>query len=218
LGDEKNPGHIQDLRRDYGKKDFDLSDLDPNPVQQFSVWFDQAREADIYEPNAMTLCSVGADGRPSSRVVLLKDLTAEGFVFYTNYDSRKAQDLQSTGVAALNFLWDRMHRQVRVEGTVERVAEEVSDAYFNSRPLGSRLGAMASPQSQEIDSRQILEERMIELEARYEKDAPQRPSNWGGYCVKPTMVEFWQGRSSRLHDRFAYFQEGGSWAIRRLAP
>ncbi len=209
---------IQDLRRDYGRRDLNLEDLQTNPVEQFMFWFDQAREADIYEPNAMTLSTVNANGHPSSRVVLLKDVDANGFTFYTNYDSQKASDIEANGLVALNFLWDRIHRQVRIEGRAERVPASVSDAYFDSRPLGSRLGAMASNQSSEIASREELENRMLELEARFADDEPSRPANWGGYCVKPSMVEFWQGRTSRLHDRFAYTLVGDEWRIRRLAP
>lgn len=211
-------GDIQDLRKDYGHKDLELEDLLENPIDQFMVWFEQARAADIYEPNAMTLSTVDSRGRPSSRVVLLKDVSADGFIFYTNYDSAKASDIESNGFVALNFLWDRLHRQVRIEGEVERVADSVSDAYFESRPLGSRLGAMASDQSREIASRKVLEDKMLELESRFADQDPKRPANWGGYCVKPTMCEFWQGRTSRLHDRLVYAMNDGQWDIKRLAP
>jgi len=211
--------NISDLRRDYGDRGIDIPDLHENPVTQFERWFEDARDGQIYEPNAMTLSTVDAQGRPSARVVLLKDIIDGGFVFYTNYASRKADDLAESDVAALTFWWDRQHRQVRIEGTVQEVSADVSDAYFNSRPVGSRLGAIVSEQSAVIESRSVLEDRLAELEAQYADSEPSRPDNWGGYRVEPRAVEFWQGRTSRLHDRVRYtLEHNGAWTRERLAP
>ena len=210
---------IADLRQEYMFRGLDESDLDPDPFVQFRSWFDQAVAAQVPEPNAMTLATAGADCRPSARLVLLKGFDASGFVFYTNYESRKARELAANPWAALVFFWPQLARQVRIEGRVEPVAPHESDAYFHSRPRGSQLGAWASHQSQVISSRAVLDQRMQELTAAYQARPVPRPPYWGGYRLAPTLVEFWQGRPNRLHDRLRYRRlEDGGWLIERLAP
>ncbi len=195
------------------------ADLAPDPFAQFQAWFDTALAAGLPEPNAMTLATATPDGRPSARMVLIKGVDSRGFVFYTNYESRKGRELEANPWAALVFYWPELERQIRIEGRVERVAAEESDAYFASRPLGSRLGAWASPQSQVIPGRDVLEARLRDLEARFASGDVPRPPHWGGYRVVPEAVEFWQGRPSRLHDRLRYTRQAdGRWAIERLAP
>ena len=195
------------------------ADLAPDPFAQFQAWFDTALAAGLPEPNAMTLDTATPDGRPSARMVLIKGVDPRGFVFYTNYESRKGRELEANPWAALVFYWPELERQIRIEGRVERVAAEESDAYFASRPLGSRLGAWASPQSQVIPGRDVLEARLRDLEARFASGDVPRPPHWGGYRVVPEAVEFWQGRPSRLHDRLRYTRQAdGRWAIERLAP
>ena len=195
------------------------ADLAPDPFAQFQAWFDTALAAGLPEPNAMTLATATPDGRPSARMVLIKGVDPRGFVFYTNYESRKGRELEANPWAALVFYWPELERQIRIEGRVERVAAEESDAYFASRPLGSRLGAWASPQSQVIPGRDVLEARLRDLEARFASGDVPRPPHWGGYRVVPEAVEFWQGRPSRLHDRLRYTRQAdGRWAIERLAP
>jgi len=195
------------------------SEVDPNPFITFGVWYQGAQEAEIYEPNGMTLATVNAQGHPSARIVLLRKLDERGFCFFTNYESRKGHDLAGNPWAALLFWWGRLERQVRIEGQVERLSEAESDDYYHSRPLGSRLGAWASPQSQVIANRQFLEEQLAAYENEYADHEPQRPPFWGGYRLVPTAFEFWQGGPSRLHDRLRYqLQDDGSWRIERLAP
>ncbi len=206
-----------DLRQNYDKGALDEADADADPFRQFAGWFEAARKADIMEPNAMALATVDRTGRPSSRMVLLKGVDARGFTFFTNFDSRKGEDLAANPKAALLFWWDRLHRQVRIEGTVEKVSDAEAEAYFHSRPYGSRIGAAASPQSRVIASRTELEERFSALEAAH-PESPPRPAHWGGYRVVPDHFEFWQGRESRLHDRLVYLPEGQGWRIERLAP
>jgi pyridoxamine 5'-phosphate oxidase len=209
---------VADLRRDYTRAGLSEPDLHPDPVTQFRSWFEDALAADLHEPNAMTLATVTPEGRPSARVVLLKGFDERGFVFYTNYEGRKAREMEANPYAALVFYWGELERQVRVEGRVARVAEEESDAYFASRPRGSRLGAWASEQSRPVEGREALESRLRELEAEYSgRDVP-RPPFWGGYRVEPDAVEFWQGRENRLHDRFVYRRAGGGWEVGRLQP
>jgi pyridoxamine 5'-phosphate oxidase len=208
-----------DLRKEYMQRGLDEQDLDADPIRQFEAWFEAARAAIPFEPNAMALATVGDDGRPSLRMVLLKGVDARGFVFYTNYESRKGQELATTPWAALTFFWPEMERQVRVEGSVERVSAEESDAYFHSRPVGSQLSASTSHQSEIIGGREELEQRVAELSAQYQDQEIPRPDTWGGYRVVPDTIEFWQGRVNRLHDRLRYrLLADGSWEIARLSP
>ena len=206
-----------DLRRHYDRDVLLEADAAADPMAQFAAWFEAALGGEIYEPNAMTLSTAGADGQPSSRMVLLKGYDPEGFVFYTNLESRKAQELAQNPRASLLFWWDRLHRQVRIEGTVVQVGAAEADVYFASRPHGSRIGAIASPQSRVIEGREVLEARVAELTARHPEDVP-RPHHWGGYRLRPDQLEFWQGRPSRLHDRLRYTRDGGAWRMERLAP
>jgi pyridoxamine 5'-phosphate oxidase len=208
---------IADLRKDYTQAG--LEQGDPNPFKQFELWFNQVLAADLLEPNAMTLATVTSDGKPDARIVLLKGFDTRGFVFYTNYRSQKGQELAANPHAALVFLWGDLERQVRVVGRVEQATDLEADTYFQSRPLGSRLGAWASTQSEVIPSREVLEARMKALETEYQGREIPRPDHWGGFRVVPTEIEFWQGRPSRLHDRLRYrLQDGGVWVIDRLAP
>jgi pyridoxamine 5'-phosphate oxidase len=208
---------IADLRKDYTQTG--LEQGDPSPFKQFELWFNQAVAADLLEPNAMTLATVTSEGKPDARIVLLKGFDARGFVFYTNFRSQKGQELAANPHAALVFLWGDLERQVRVVGSVEKATDIEADTYFQSRPLGSRLGAWASTQSEVIPSREFLETRMAMLKTEYQGREIPRPDHWGGFRVVPTEMEFWQGRPSRLHDRLRYrLQEKGAWMIDRLAP
>lgn len=209
---------LADVRREYSLASLDLADVHPDPIVQFQRWFDDARRAELLEPNAMTLATVATDGRPSARVVLLKEVTANGFVFFTNYRSRKASDLDADGLAALVFFWKEVERQVRIEGRVTRIAPDESASYFHSRPRGSQIGAWASPQSAVISDRRWLEQEMDAREAEFAGREVPAPAHWGGYRVVPDCLEFWQGRPNRLHDRLRYRRDGGSWVIERLAP
>jgi pyridoxamine 5'-phosphate oxidase len=193
--------------------------IDPDPIRQFQSWFEDARAENLILPEAMTLATATKDGRPSARLVLLKEVDDRGFVFYTNYRSPKGRTLDENPYASLVFYWPQLERQVRIEGTASRLSPEESDAYFRSRPRDSQIGALASPQSEVIDSREILERRFSELEELYRDRPVDRPSHWGGYRVKPERIEFWKGRPGRLHDRILYeLQPDGSWSIKRLAP
>ena len=193
--------------------------MDPDPIRQFASWFAEATTEGVPEPNAMTLATCTADGRPSARIVLLRGIDDRGFAFFTNYESRKARELDANSWAALVFFWHDLERQVRVEGRVERISDQESDEYFHSRPASSRIGAWASPQSQVIASREELEERCGDAENRFADGAIPRPANWGGYRLVPDAIEFWQGRPSRLHDRLRYTRRPrGDWLIERLAP
>jgi len=210
--------HVARLRKEYSSAGLDESDAHPDPIAQFRRWFDEALAAGLHEPNAMTVATATPDGRPSARVVLLKGFDERGFVFYTNYEGRKGGELQTNPYCAIVFYWGELERQVRVEGRASRVPEEESDEYFGSRPRGSRLGAWASEQSRPVESRGALEERLRDLEAEYEGREVPRPPFWGGYRVEPEVIEFWQGRENRLHDRLVYRRSGGSWRRERLQP
>lgn len=208
---------LADLRKSYMKGSLSEEDVQPNPIDQFRIWFDQAQHAELPEPNAMTVASVDADGKPSARTVLIKEVTNEGFVFFTNYESRKGQALTANPQAALLFFWPELERQIRVEGSVEKISEKESDDYFHSRPLDSRIGAWASPQSQVISGRTQLITKAAEYALKFALNPP-RPPHWGGFRVKPEALEFWQGRPSRLHDRIQYLKNNDAWTIQRLAP
>ena len=209
---------IADLRKDYRRQSFAETDAHPDPIQQFQTWFEQAISAQLPEPNAMTLATATPAGLPSARIVLLKAVDDRGFTFFTNYESAKGQELAANPHAALVFLWTDLERQVRITGTVAKTSEAESDTYFNRRPPGSRLGAWASPQSQLIASRAVLETNLANVTAQYADQLVPRPPYWGGYRVQPTTIEFWQGRSNRLHDRLLYRQQGDRWLIQRLSP
>ncbi|MBA6418533.1 MULTISPECIES: pyridoxamine 5'-phosphate oxidase [Pseudomonas] len=209
---------IADLRRDYTRDGLTESQAPNEPYTLFSTWFAQAVEIESTEANAMMLASVDAQGQPHLRTLLLKGFDERGFVFFTNYQSAKGEQLAAQPLAAMTFWWHDLERQVRIEGQIERVSSEESDVYFHSRPAGSRLGAWASPQSQVIAGREVLEDRLQALEVQYAEEQPPRPPHWGGYRLVPSLIEFWQGRSSRLHDRLRYRLESGQWVRERLAP
>lgn len=207
---------VADLRRSYEKSQLLEREAHASPFDQFAEWFAQAQAADVPEPNAMTLATVDANGQPSARIVLVKGYDAEGFTFFTNYTSRKGEALAANPRAALLFFWQPLERQIRIEGRVEKIDPALSDAYYASRPLGSRLGAWASPQSR-VTTREALEADAAQLAQRY-GETPPRPAHWGGYRLAPTAFEFWQGRPSRLHDRLQYLPDDNGWRIVRLAP
>lgn len=210
---------IADIRKDYQLQSLSEQDVHPHPIQQFSQWWNEAIQSQITEVNAMTLATASCDGVPAARIVLLKGFDERGFVFFTNYNSFKGQQLAENPRACLVFFWKELERQVRITGITEKTSAAESDAYFSSRPESSRLGAWASPQSQVIASREWLEVREAQLHTAFEGKAIERPPHWGGYRVKPISIEFWQGRLSRLHDRIQYtLQETGNWQIERLAP
>ena len=208
---------LADLRKSYERDELDEASCADDPLRQFEVWLEQAIKAQLPEPNAMTLATVGVDGRPSTRIVLIKGLDARGVVWYTNYDSRKGRELSHEPHAALQFHWVELERVVRIEGLVEKVSAEESDAYYATRPLDSRIGAWASPQSQPITSRAVLVANAAKAAARHGL-RPARPPHWGGYRLLPDRWEFWQGRRSRLHDRVRYQLDAGRWMRQRLAP
>ena len=209
---------IADLRQNYTLKTLELGTLNSDPVEQFRTWLDEAIHAQLLEPNAMTLATVDEKGQPSARVVLLKGLDERGFAFYSNYESRKARDMAENSNVALVFNWLGLERQVRIRGEVEKVSREESLEYFKSRPHASQLGAWASRQSRVIEGREVLEKRLAELQGEYAEGQVPLPEFWGGYVVSPVAVEFWQGRPSRLHDRFLYSLESERWRIERLSP
>jgi pyridoxamine 5'-phosphate oxidase len=210
---------IASIRKNYSQKTLSEESVDPDAIIQFGNWWQEAAASGIDEVNAMTLATASADGLPSARIVLLKGFSSKGFIFYTNYNSYKGKQLEENPRACLVFFWKELERQVRVVGVVQKAGAEQSDEYFHSRPIGSQVGASISPQSTVIESREWLEGKYTEFEKKVTDSAIQRPANWGGYIVKPVMVEFWQGRPSRLHDRLEYsLQENGKWKIERLAP
>ncbi len=210
---------IQNLRQEYRSATLSEKEVAPDPISQFSKWFSEALASSLTEPNAMTLATATADGKPSARIMLLKGFEEKGFVFYTNYLSRKGQEITKNPVAALVFFWQELERQVRIEGILEKIDEKESEKYFHSRPRGSQIGAHASPQSREISGRDVLQKNLQQLEEKYKEGVEiPKPPHWGGYIVKPTFVEFWQGGQGRLHDRIAYRLENNHWNIIRLAP
>jgi pyridoxamine 5'-phosphate oxidase len=221
LGDPAAPDigeRVADLRKDYGQARLDEDDVADDPIVQFTRWFEEALKAEVNEPNAMSVATVGEDGRPTSRIVLVKQFDARGFTWYTNYASQKGKQLESRPFAALLFFWSELERQVRIEGRVERTSADESDKYFNSRPLKSRLSAIASEQSEPIANRAALEQHYEEVARQY-GEAPPRPQHWGGFRLVPERIEFWQGRRSRFHDRIVYTrQEDGLWTRQRLQP
>ncbi len=209
---------LAELRKDYARGSLDENSVDTDPIRQFQFWFEQALDAQLPEPNAMTVATVDAEGRPSARILLIKGVDERGFVFYTNYESRKGRELAGNPYASLLFHWIELERQVRIEGVIEKTNAEQSDAYFTSRPLGSRIGAWASEQSREIATRGELEAREKAFAERFGENPP-RPPHWGGYRLVPDRIEFWQGRPSRLHDRLLYTrQTDNRWQISRLSP
>lgn len=210
---------VASLRRNYALQTLSEADVLHDPISQFAVWFEEALNSQLMEPNAMTLATADREGRPSARIVLLKGFDKQGFLFFTNYESRKGQELAENPQAALLFAWLELERQIRIEGAVEKVTPEESKIYFQSRPKGSQIGAWASPQSHVIEGREILERRVAELRVEYEHEEKLPPPPfWGGYRLKPNRIEFWQGRESRLHDRICYTREKENWKIERLAP
>jgi pyridoxamine 5'-phosphate oxidase len=209
--------NIHDLRQEYKRGALDEAHADADPIKQFSRWWDEALAAEVLEANAMTLATASAAGAPAARTVLLKGFDSHGFVFFTNFESRKGEELAANPHAALLFFWRELERQVRIEGTVQRVPDDESDAYYRSRPLASRIGAWASPQSKVISGRAWLMARAAEMGLRHGPN-PSRPPFWGGFRLQPTALEFWQGRPSRLHDRLLFSQQDGQWMRARLAP
>jgi pyridoxamine 5'-phosphate oxidase len=209
--------NIADLRQEYMRAGLSEAQADADPIRQFEQWFDDALRAQLPLPNAMTLATTTPAGAPSARIVLLKGVERGNFLFYTNYLSRKGRELETRAAACLLFLWSQLERQVRIDGAVEKVTAAESDAYYGTRPLGARLSAWASAQSEKVGSRKVLETAMEEAHRRH-GDKPPRPAHWGGYRVVPQEIEFWQGRSDRLHDRLLYRRQGGNWTIERLSP
>lgn len=210
--------NLLNLRKEYLLKSLEIDSLKTNPLDQFTQWLQEAVAVKALEPNAMVLSTASRDGKPSSRVVLLKQISSDGFVFFTNYNSKKGKQLRDNSYVALSFYWPELERQVRIEGKVKKTSAQESDAYFFSRPEGSQIGAWASPQSQSIPSRAFLEKLYGDFEAQFKNEELRRPEHWGGYNVIPSLVEFWQGRENRLHDRFQYTLSKNGWQIERLAP
>lgn len=210
--------NIADIRKDYSLQTLNEQDVHTDAMLQFTKWWEEALASKIEEVNAMTLATATADGKPSARIVLLKGYDENGFVFFTNYNSHKGKEIESNPFVCLVFFWKELERQIRIEGTIQKISAQESDAYFTSRPPGSRIGAWASPQSKVIISREVIEENVVELEKSFAGKDIDRPAFWGGYLVKPAIIEFWQGRSSRLHDRLQYSITETGWKLERLAP
>lgn len=208
---------ISAIRKDYTLKSLDINDVNVDPIAQFNAWFEEAVAAQVLEVNAMTISTIGLDGNPNARIVLLKELD-HGFVFFTNYESEKGQEIQQSNTAALTFFWPELERQVRIRGKIEKVSSQESDKYFFSRPYGSQIGAWTSPQSKVLSSREELSLKQIAIEQKFSEEPMHRPAHWGGYRLLPISVEFWQGRPSRLHDRIKYELKEKVWEIKRLAP
>jgi pyridoxamine 5'-phosphate oxidase len=209
---------LAEIRNEYKYQQLTENNVNHNPFLQLRSWLDEAIASQVYEPTAMSLATVDRNGKPSSRIVLLKELSEKGLIFFTNYESKKGKELFQNPSAAILFFWPELERQVRAEGRVEKISAEESDIYFKSRPVGSRIGANISPQSQVIPSRDLLEEKQLEFVKKYEGKEIPRPAHWGGYVLIPEMFEFWQGRESRLHDRLQFTLMNGGWKIERLAP
>jgi pyridoxamine 5'-phosphate oxidase len=211
--------NLASLRKDYRQQTLLESDVDRDPLQQFQIWFQQALDSEIAEPNAMTLATASLQGKPSARIVLLKGIQDNGFVFFTNYDSKKGRQIHDNPFGCLVFFWKELERQVRIEGVLEKISAADSDAYFSTRPYDSQVGAWSSPQSKVIENRAVLEKNVSDYTAKFQPDHIKRPDHWGGYVLKPTLVEFWQGRAGRLHDRLQYRKDKpGTWLLERLAP
>jgi pyridoxamine 5'-phosphate oxidase len=211
--------NLADLRKEYSRSSLDVSSILKDPIKQFERWFDEAVNAGVSEPNAMHLATVDGNGKPSSRIVLVKGIEQNCFLFYTNYQSKKGRELEENPACAITFFWPDIERQVRIEGVASRVDSKLSDEYFQSRPRGSQIGAWSSPQSAVINDRSLLEERARQVEKKFENEkALPRPHQWGGYQVDPLLIEFWQGRANRLHDRIQFTKVDGVWRIDRLAP
>jgi len=210
--------NLQHLRQEYRSAELHEADVAKNPIDQFESWFKAAVDAQLYEPNVMTLATADRFGKPSARIVLLKGFDQNGFTFFTNYDSVKGKEMKENPQASLVFFWAELERQVRIDGVVSKVDPEVSTAYFHTRPKGSQIGAMASPQSKVIENREFLEQKVEQLSHDYADAMVPRPEHWGGYLIEPLYMEFWQGRPSRLHDRICYELQDGVWVIKRLAP
>lgn len=209
---------LADIRKEYTLKSLDIKDVNSDPLKQFSIWFEEAVESKVLEVNAMCLSTLGLDGYPNGRIVLLKELD-EGFVFFTNYQSEKGREIEDFPKASITFFWAELERQIRIQGDLNKISEEESDQYFFSRPFGSQIGAWASPQSQKISDRKILEDNLLSLQSKFTPETIKRPSHWGGFRLSPHRIEFWQGRPSRLHDRICYEKtEDQGWLISRLAP
>jgi pyridoxamine 5'-phosphate oxidase len=215
---EKKSKSLHKLRKEYSLNKLSESTVKSDPVKQFETWFKEAVKSEMKEPNAMILATASAENEPSARVVLLKDFSKSGFTFYTNYGSRKGKNLTQNKNAALLFFWHQLERQIRIEGTCKKISRKESEKYFHSRPRSSQIGALASNQSEELNSREELEKRFAELEAKYKGKEIPLPKNWGGFILSPNYFEFWQGRESRLHDRIAFKKNRNGWEIVRLSP
>lgn len=210
--------YVNGLRHEFAQTSLSETDVDSNPIVQFEKWFKQAVDSKVNEPNAMTVCTVNKDGLPSARIVLLRNFNETGFVFYTNYNSRKGREIAKNKACCFLFFWPELERQVRIEGILKKQTKEESDAYFNSRPRGSKLGAWTSEQSAVVDSREALDKAYLEMDEKFEGEEVPRPEHWGGYVLEPNTIEFWQGRPSRLHDRLLFTKLADEWTTERLAP